>query len=150
MLQTYGIPGVMPESRRPEVGEGAGVWRGRSRFCAYHHTVLRPLSEPVSCLMWEWAHWLTDQRTRLRAPQHDMDPITHTPGFTYSGDMEEPSPSDSQSTGQPLGTHSTYTGPMAWSVVSVRLAAFHATVSRKPGFDQILYDDCEGVVYELV
>ncbi|VDL85303.1 unnamed protein product [Schistocephalus solidus] len=64
----------------------------------------RPPSEPVSCLMWEWAHWLTCQRTRLRAPQHNLAPITHTPVFTYSGDMEQPSPSDSQSTGQPLDT----------------------------------------------
>ncbi|VDM04321.1 unnamed protein product [Schistocephalus solidus] len=37
-------------------------------------------------------HWLTGRRIRLRAPQHDLVPITHTPGFTYSGDMEEPSP----------------------------------------------------------
>ncbi|VDM00545.1 unnamed protein product [Schistocephalus solidus] len=54
--------------------------------------------------MWEKVDWLTDQRTRLRAPQHDLNPITHTPGFTNSGDMEQPSPSDSQSTGQPLDT----------------------------------------------
>ncbi|VDL97898.1 unnamed protein product [Schistocephalus solidus] len=40
------------------------------------------------------------QRTRLRAPQHDLAPITHKPEFTKSGDMEEPSPSDFQSTGQ--------------------------------------------------
>ncbi|VDL90091.1 unnamed protein product [Schistocephalus solidus] len=66
-------------------------------------------------LMWELAHWLTGRRTRLRAKQHDLAPITHTPGFTYSGDMEKPSPSDSQSTGQPLDTHSTYTEPRAWS-----------------------------------
>uniref|UniRef100_A0A183TQF4 CELR2 protein n=1 Tax=Schistocephalus solidus TaxID=70667 RepID=A0A183TQF4_SCHSO len=61
----------------------------------------------------EWAHWLTGRRTRLRAPQHDLAPITHTTGFTYSGDMEESSPSDSQSTGQPLDTHNAYTGQMA-------------------------------------
>ncbi|VDL90696.1 unnamed protein product [Schistocephalus solidus] len=64
----------------------------------------QPPSEPVSRLMWEWAHWLTGRRTRLHVPQHDLALIMHTPGFTYSGDMEEPSPSDSQSTGQPLGT----------------------------------------------
>ncbi|VDL92484.1 unnamed protein product [Schistocephalus solidus] len=87
-----------------------------------------PMSEPVSCLMWEWVHWLMDGRTRLRAPQHDLAPITHIPGFTYSGDMEEPSPSDSQSTGQPLDTH---TEPTARSGGSARLAAFPATVSRK-------------------
>ncbi|VDM05341.1 unnamed protein product [Schistocephalus solidus] len=29
--------------------------------------------------------------------------------------MEEPSPSDSQSIGQPLDPHSTYTGPTTWS-----------------------------------
>ncbi|VDL92220.1 unnamed protein product [Schistocephalus solidus] len=40
----------------------------------------------------------------FRAPQHDLAPKTHTPGFIYSGDMEEPSPSASQSTGQPLDT----------------------------------------------
>ncbi|VDL93780.1 unnamed protein product [Schistocephalus solidus] len=66
--------------------------------------IFQPLSEPVSCLMWEGAHWLTGWRTRLRAPQQELAPITHTPGFTYSGDMEEPSPSDSQSTGQSLDT----------------------------------------------
>uniref|UniRef100_A0A0X3PKJ2 Uncharacterized protein n=1 Tax=Schistocephalus solidus TaxID=70667 RepID=A0A0X3PKJ2_SCHSO len=43
----------------------------------------------------EWAHWRTGWRTLLRAPLHDMAPITHTTGFTYSGDIEEPSPSDS-------------------------------------------------------
>ncbi|VDL89554.1 unnamed protein product [Schistocephalus solidus] len=47
------------------------------------------------------------RRIRLDAPQHDLASITHTPGFTYSGDMEEPSPSDSQSTGQPLDTANT-------------------------------------------
>ncbi|VDL96988.1 unnamed protein product [Schistocephalus solidus] len=76
--------------------------------------------------MWKWAHWLTDRRTRLHVPQYDLAPITHTPGFTYPGDMEEPSPSDSESTGQPLDTNSTYTGPTAWSGVSVRLADFPA------------------------
>ncbi|VDM01643.1 unnamed protein product [Schistocephalus solidus] len=65
---------------------------------------LLPPSEPVSCLMWELAHWLTGRHTRLRAPHHDLVPITHTPGFTKSGDMDEPSPSDYQSTGQPLDT----------------------------------------------
>ncbi|VDL87257.1 unnamed protein product [Schistocephalus solidus] len=69
-------------------------------------------------MIWEWAHWLTGGRTRLRAPQHDLAPITHTPGFTNSGDMEEPSPSDSQSTRQPLDTQSTYTGPTALSGVT--------------------------------
>ncbi|VDM00616.1 unnamed protein product [Schistocephalus solidus] len=59
--------------------------------------------------MWEWAHRLTGRRTRLRAPQYDLASITHTPGFTKSGDMEEPSPSGSQSTGQPLVSHSTHT-----------------------------------------
>ncbi|VDL90973.1 unnamed protein product [Schistocephalus solidus] len=34
---------------------------------------------------------------------------TARPGFTQAGDMEEPSPSDSQSTGQPLVSHSTHT-----------------------------------------
>ncbi|VDL95998.1 unnamed protein product [Schistocephalus solidus] len=34
-----------------------------------------PLSEPVTCLMWKSAHWLTDRRTRLRVPQHDLAPI---------------------------------------------------------------------------
>ncbi|VDL92417.1 unnamed protein product [Schistocephalus solidus] len=63
-----------------------------------------PPSEPVSCLMWQWAYWLTGRRTRLRAPQHDLAAVTHTPGFTKSGDMEDPSPSDSQATGQPLDT----------------------------------------------
>ncbi|VDM04905.1 unnamed protein product [Schistocephalus solidus] len=63
-----------------------------------------PPSKPVSCLMWEWAHWLTDRRTRIRAPKHDLTPITNTPGFPKSEDMEEPLPSDSQSTGQPLDT----------------------------------------------
>ncbi|VDL92335.1 unnamed protein product [Schistocephalus solidus] len=33
-----------------------------------------------------------------------MAPIMGTPGFTKSGDVEEPSLSDSQSTGQPLDT----------------------------------------------
>ncbi|VDM01458.1 unnamed protein product [Schistocephalus solidus] len=47
-----------------------------------------------------------------------MEKSANTPEFTYSGDMEEPSQSDSQSTGQPLDTHSTYTGPMAWSGVA--------------------------------
>ncbi|VDL91305.1 unnamed protein product [Schistocephalus solidus] len=74
---------------------------------------IRPPSEPVSCLMWEWTHWLTGQRTRLRTPQHDVAPITHSPGFTKSEDMKEPLPSDSQSTGQPLDTLGTYTGPTA-------------------------------------
>ncbi|VDM05789.1 unnamed protein product [Schistocephalus solidus] len=124
----------MTESRRPEAGEDAGGWRGRSHPWAYHHTWLGshgvPPSEPVSCLMWEWAHWLPGRCTRLSAPQHDLAPITHTPGFTQSGDMEEPSPSDSQSTGQPLDPHSTYTGPTAWSGISVRSAAFQAKVSR--------------------
>ncbi|VDL98793.1 unnamed protein product [Schistocephalus solidus] len=81
--------------------------------------------------MWEWAHWLTGRRTRLAAPQHDLASITHTPGFNYSGDVEEPSPPDSQSTGQPFETHSTYTGPTAWSGVGVRSTVFQATVSRK-------------------
>ncbi|VDL98359.1 unnamed protein product [Schistocephalus solidus] len=72
-------------------------------------------------MMWEWVHWLTGRRTRLRAPQHHLAPITRTPGFTYSGDMEEPSPSDSQSTDQPLDTHSTYTEPTAWSGRSKRV-----------------------------
>ncbi|VDL94078.1 unnamed protein product [Schistocephalus solidus] len=75
------------------------------------------------------AHWLTGRR--LRAPQHDLALITHTPGLNYSGDMKEPSLSDSQSTGQQLDTNSTYTGPTAWSGVSVRLAAFQSMVSRK-------------------
>ncbi|VDL98403.1 unnamed protein product [Schistocephalus solidus] len=82
--------------------------------------------------MWEWAYWLTGRRTRLRAPQHDLVPITRTAGFTYSWNMEEPSPPDSKSTGQPLYTHNTYTGPTAWSGVSVRLAAFQAKASSKP------------------
>ncbi|VDL95649.1 unnamed protein product [Schistocephalus solidus] len=82
--------------------------------------------------MWELVHWLTGQRNRLREPQHDLAPITHTPGFNNSEDMEEPSPSDSQSIGQPFDAHSTYTGPTALSGVSVRLAAFQAMVSRKP------------------
>ncbi|VDL88803.1 unnamed protein product [Schistocephalus solidus] len=54
--------------------------------------------------MWEWAHWLTNRRARLRAPQHYLAPITHTPGLTYSWDMEQPSPSDSQFTGQSFVT----------------------------------------------
>ncbi|VDL93697.1 unnamed protein product [Schistocephalus solidus] len=61
--------------------------------------------------MWEWAHWLTGRRTRIRAPQHDMAPIT--PGFTYSGDMEEPSPSDSQSPKQHDQAERTFTPPYA-------------------------------------
>ncbi|VDL94572.1 unnamed protein product [Schistocephalus solidus] len=65
--------------------------------------------------MWEWAHWLTGWCTHLRAPQHDLAPIMDTPGFTKAGDMEKPSPSDSQPTGQPLDAHSAYTGPTAWS-----------------------------------
>ncbi|VDM04159.1 unnamed protein product [Schistocephalus solidus] len=74
-----------------------------------------PPSEPVSCLMWEWAHWMTGQRTRLRAPQHDLAPISHTPGFTKSGDVEEPWPSESQSTGQPLITYNTHwAGSVVW------------------------------------
>ncbi|VDM00735.1 unnamed protein product [Schistocephalus solidus] len=75
----------------------------------------KPPPEPVSCLMWEWAHSLTGRRARLRGPQHYLSPITHTPGFTYLGNKEEPSPSDSQSTGQPLDPHSKYTGPTVWS-----------------------------------
>ncbi|VDL91408.1 unnamed protein product [Schistocephalus solidus] len=63
-----------------------------------------PPSEAVSCMMWEWAHWLMGRRTRLRSLQHNLAPITHTPGFTKPGDMEEPSPPDFQSTGQPLDT----------------------------------------------
>ncbi|VDL93810.1 unnamed protein product [Schistocephalus solidus] len=42
--------------------------------------------------------------TRLRTPQHNLAFITHTPGLTISGDMEEPSLSASQCTGQPLDT----------------------------------------------
>ncbi|VDL89088.1 unnamed protein product [Schistocephalus solidus] len=76
------------------------------------------------------AHWLTDRRTHLRAPQHDLAPIMHTPGLTNSGDMEQPSPFDSQSTVQSLDTHSTYTEPTAWSGISVRLAAFPGTTSK--------------------
>ncbi|VDL87745.1 unnamed protein product, partial [Schistocephalus solidus] len=72
--------------------------------------------------MWEWAHWLMDRRTRLRAPQYDLAPKAHTPGFTNSGDMEQPSPSDSKSTGETIDTHITYTEPTAWSSGSVRLA----------------------------
>ncbi|VDL98434.1 unnamed protein product [Schistocephalus solidus] len=74
--------------------------------------------------MWEWAHWLTARRTRLRAPQHDLAPITHT-----SVDMEEPSPSDSQFTDQPLDTHSAYNGesrrqsPSLMVVVEVKAKA---------------------------
>ncbi|VDL98092.1 unnamed protein product [Schistocephalus solidus] len=65
--------------------------------------------------MWEWAHWLTSRRTRLRARQHDLAPITYTPGFTYSGDVEEPSPSDSQSNGQPLDTqHIHWANGVVW------------------------------------
>ncbi|VDL88560.1 unnamed protein product [Schistocephalus solidus] len=93
---------------------------------------IRPPPEPVSCLMWEWAHWLTDRRTRLRAQQHDLAPLTYTPGFIYSGDMEEPSPFDSQSTGQPLETHSTYTGPMALSGIrSNPVKSFYSTIRRE-------------------
>ncbi|VDM04265.1 unnamed protein product [Schistocephalus solidus] len=65
---------------------------------------MRPPSEMVSCLMREWVHWLTIRRTHLRVPQHDLAPITHTPGFTIAGDMKNPSPPDSQSSGQPLDT----------------------------------------------
>ncbi|VDL96122.1 unnamed protein product [Schistocephalus solidus] len=36
--------------------------------------------------------------------------------------MEQPSPSDSQSTGQSLNTHSTYTEPTAWSGYSAETA----------------------------
>uniref|UniRef100_A0A183T1S1 Transposase n=1 Tax=Schistocephalus solidus TaxID=70667 RepID=A0A183T1S1_SCHSO len=52
-------------------------------------------------LMWEWAHWLTGRRTPLSEPRHDLARKPHTPGFTKPADMEESSPSDSQSTGQP-------------------------------------------------
>ncbi|VDL97435.1 unnamed protein product [Schistocephalus solidus] len=45
------------------------------------------------------------RHTRLRAPQHDLALIMHTPGFTKPWDMEEPSPSGSQSTGQPHNAH---------------------------------------------
>ncbi|VDL95983.1 unnamed protein product [Schistocephalus solidus] len=103
-------PGLQPGHPLPHREAEEGIGQDQVVFCA-----VKLLSEPVSCLMWEWAHWLTDRRTRLRAPQHDLAPITHTPGFTNSGDMEQPSPSDSQSTGQPLDTHSTYTEPTAWS-----------------------------------
>ncbi|VDM01221.1 unnamed protein product [Schistocephalus solidus] len=75
----------------------------------------RPPSEAVSRLLRVWAHWLTGRRTRLRAPQHDLAPIMHTPGFTNSGDMKEPSPSDSQSTGQPLDTqHILWANGVVW------------------------------------
>ncbi|VDL96363.1 unnamed protein product [Schistocephalus solidus] len=60
----------------------------------------RPTSEPVSSLMWERAHWLTGRRTLLCASQHNLDHIRHSPGFTKPREMEEPSPSDTQSTGQ--------------------------------------------------
>ncbi|VDM03223.1 unnamed protein product [Schistocephalus solidus] len=66
-----------------------------------------PPPEPVICLMWERAHWLTGRRTRLRAPRRDLTLITHTPGLTKPGYMEEPSPSDSQSSGQPLNAQHT-------------------------------------------
>ncbi|VDM00348.1 unnamed protein product [Schistocephalus solidus] len=65
--------------------------------------------------MWEWAHWLTCCHSPLRAPQHDLALITHTPGFTKAGDMKEPSPSDSQSTAQPLITHREYAELTMWS-----------------------------------
>ncbi|VDL93890.1 unnamed protein product [Schistocephalus solidus] len=68
---------------------------------------LTPPSEPVSCLMWKLVHWLMVRRTRLRPPRYDLAPITHTPGFTKPEDVDEPSPSDSQSTGQPLNAQHT-------------------------------------------
>ncbi|VDM01294.1 unnamed protein product [Schistocephalus solidus] len=94
--------------------------------------------------MWEWAHWLTGRRTRLRAHQPDLAPITHTPGFTKSGDMAEPSPPDSQSTGQPLDTHNTYTGLTAWFGSEPHLgddeAVMHPTIgiAARLGYQHIL------------
>ncbi|VDL97127.1 unnamed protein product [Schistocephalus solidus] len=92
------VPGVKTESRRPEAGEDEVAGAVGSP---------KPPSEPVGCLMWEWAHWLTGRRARLHAPRHDLAPITHTSVFTKPGDMEEPSPSDSQSTGQSLNAQRT-------------------------------------------
>ncbi|VDL90127.1 unnamed protein product [Schistocephalus solidus] len=75
-------------------------WTIDLTFCPNH--TIRPPSEPVICLMWDLAHGLTARCNRLRAPQHDLAPITHTPGFTKSADMEEPWLPDSQSTGRPF------------------------------------------------
>ncbi|VDL94520.1 unnamed protein product [Schistocephalus solidus] len=52
----------------------------------YPTPTIRTPSEPVSCLMWEWVHWLTGRHTRLRAPQHDLASITHTLSG-YGGDI---------------------------------------------------------------
>ncbi|VDL89070.1 unnamed protein product [Schistocephalus solidus] len=106
------VPSQSQKDRRLERAQVAGA-AGAALGVPPQLARIPQIPEQVSCLMWEWAHWLTGRRTRLRAPQHDLAPIMHTPGFTKSGDMEEPSPSDSQSTGQPLDTHSTYTGPTA-------------------------------------
>ncbi|VDL93507.1 unnamed protein product [Schistocephalus solidus] len=90
-------PGGITEPRRPEAGDGTGGWRGRNRPWA------QP-SKPARALIWEWAHWLTGRRTRFLSPQHDLAPITHTPEFIKYGGMEEPFPSDSQSTRQSFDT----------------------------------------------
>ncbi|VDL98866.1 unnamed protein product [Schistocephalus solidus] len=82
----------------PGLEQAADAW-AVAKLCPSQDAVaLRPPSAPVSCLMWEWAHWLTDRRPRFDAPQHDLAAIPHTPGLTKPGDVEEPSPSDSQST----------------------------------------------------
>ncbi|VDL95870.1 unnamed protein product, partial [Schistocephalus solidus] len=73
----------------------------------YRENCFEPPSELVSFMMREWAHWLTGRRTRLRAPQHDLTSLTHTPRFTKLGGKKELSPSDSQSTGQPLNAKHT-------------------------------------------
>ncbi|VDM06579.1 unnamed protein product [Schistocephalus solidus] len=82
--------------------------------------------------MWEWALWLTGRRTRLRAPHHDLAPITHTPGFTYLGEMEEPSPPVSESTSQPLDTqHIHWADGVVWfkrQIDSLPSHGFYETV----------------------
>ncbi|VDL85448.1 unnamed protein product [Schistocephalus solidus] len=148
-------PGVKTESRRPEVGEDAGLttqarkpdmrevaggWRGRSR--PWDQTAVRfgQVSDVGVGALADGSAYTSSRAT------DDLAPKTHTPGFTNSGDMEQPSPSDSQSTGQPLDTHSTYTEPMAWSGVCVRLAAWaqHTTVppSYSDDVHRMLHGKC--------
>ncbi|VDL97516.1 unnamed protein product [Schistocephalus solidus] len=46
---------------------------------------------PFGYLMWEWAHWLTDRRTRLRAPKQDSQNHCHlTPSLLVSHSTHNP------------------------------------------------------------
>ncbi|VDL85399.1 unnamed protein product [Schistocephalus solidus] len=108
----------------------------------------------TDCCLRNWPFGSRTKQQNQRSSLRGWPGIGQTlQGHPFSGlvisatDMEEPSPSDSKSTGQPPDTHSTYTGPTACYGVSVRLAAFAAT---KPPFYRVYYDDDEGFVDVLV